>query len=378
MNENQQPNQPPSTKTIFSRTLSAMGAFGVALQNYPAVDLFMRDLFKSILLSGKLSKYLGQGIALSAGGICSGVVNFWMNIDLLDGFFERLHTGFRLDRLKLNPWQKMQYFAGILVFVVTGLLFGLMAFTFAMQGPLATLSIIAGVLVAGIMTIQEVETWLSSYDNPHSKTKESLNWLQATGKWCGHFIAAGNVIALSLLFTLGLTQSLMLLNVAALPALITGLAIAFSFGAFTEYYFYNFYLADFGKNFQQKFKSMMEIKHAWFGLACVVTNALVNGALAYAGVALLPALLIAAHIALPPVAIITALAGISAFFAGSASLVLGVDFWIRQNAPKKAEQAVTKKVTGLSQFGMFTPKNLTHQLENSVESTLEQTPSIAA
>jgi preprotein translocase subunit SecF len=44
---------------------------------------------------------------------------------------------------------------------------------------------------------------------------------------------------------------------------------------------------------------------------------------------MLSTLLISAHIFLPPLAIVTTLAVISALFAGAASFTLGVDFWIR-------------------------------------------------
>lgn len=341
---------------IYSRTLSTLGAFGTALQNYPAVDLFMNELFKNIITAGKLSKNLAKITALGAGSMCGGLVNFWMNVELLDGFFARFKKGYHYKNLKLTAWQKLQYFGGIFVFLVTGILFGLMAFTFAMSGPLAMLSIAAGIFVAIIMTIQEIETWLSSYDNQGPTSKESLTLQQQIGKWCGHIIAVGNVLALSLLFTLSLAQALIALNVAALPAIIAGVAVAFTFGAFTEYYFYNFYLAKFCKNFSQNWKSMTEVPNAWLGFLCVTTNAFVNAALTYAGIGLLSGLLIAANIALPPVLAITILASVCAFFAGSASFILGMDFWVRQNPQKSQVQEipVVKKVSpAVSQFGLF-------------------------
>lgn len=339
---------------ISSRALSALGAFGTALQNYPAVDLFIHELFKNIISASKLSRNLIKITSLGTGGLCSGMVNFWMNVELLDGFFDRFNSGYHYKKLKLTAWQKLQYFGGIFVFLVTGILFGLMAFTFAMTGPLAVLSIAAGIFVAIIMTIQELETWLSSYDKTDAISKESLTKLQKIGKWCGHIIAVGNVLALSLLFTLSLAQALIALHVAALPALIAGLAVAFTFGAFTEYYFYNFYLAQFCKNIAQNWNKMTAIPNAWVGFLCVTTNAFVNAALTYAGVGLLSGLLVAAHIALPPLAIITVLSAASAFFAGSASFILGMAFWIRQHPEKPQEIPEVKKVSpAISQFGLF-------------------------
>ena len=344
----------------YSQIISGLGAVGIALQNYPAVVIFINSLTKNIIPVSQVSTALIHTSALATGGIASGMVNFWMNVELLDGFFKRMtekndegNYKYIREYQKLTAWEQLQYFSGIAVFVVTGILFGLMAFAFAMEGPLALLSVVAGVLVAGIMTIQEVETWLQSYDklfqSRDPKNQEvmqddgeetSLDHWQLVGKYCGHLIAAGNVLALSLLFTLGLTQSLMILQIALLPALITGFTIAFTFGAFTEYFFYNAYLADFCKDFGKNWEKMLAIKHAWAGIACISTNALVNAALTYAGVELLTGVLVAASITLPPVAAITALAAISAFFGGTASFILGTAFWIRQNESKPQPKPV--------------------------------------
>ena len=359
----------------YSQTISAMGAMGVALQNYPAVVLFISSLSKNIIPITQTSTALIHTTALATGGLASGVVNFWMNVELLDGFFKRMtekdaqgHYKYIQEYKKLSAWQQLQYFTGIAVFIITGILFGLMAFVFAMEGPLAILSIVAGLLVAGIMTVQEVETWLESYDkifialDPKNQGLEEeieavlpLTHWQLVGKYCGHFIAAGNVLALSLSFTLGLTQSLMFLNFAALPALLIGLSIAFTIGAFTEYFFYNTYLSEFCQNLGENIGKMMAVKHAWFGILCITTNALVNAALTYAAVELLAGLLITASIALPPVAAITALAAISAFFAGTASLILGTAFWIRQNEAKINPTPVLNQTgsAGLQKFGQW-------------------------
>ncbi len=322
----------------YSGLLSAAGAFGVALQNYQAVELALK--------ATKWSAGLIQAVALSAGGACSGIVNFWMNLDLLDGFFKRMNADKDYQYKKLTPWQQVQYFGGIFVFSVTGLLFGLTAFAFAMTGPLAILSVAVGVFVAAIMTIQEIETWLASYDEKEVTEAESLTMLQQVGKWCGHLIALGNVMALSLLFTLSLAEALMALQVAAIPALIAGFAVSFTFGAFTEYYFYNFYLADFCKDFGDNLYAMMEAPYALIGFLSVSTNAFVNAALTYSALELLTVLLIAAEVVLPPAAIITAISLASAFFAGAASFVLGMDFWIGDKAAKEPD--IKPENTGVS------------------------------
>lgn len=331
-----------------SRIIAGLGAFGVALQNYPAVVLFLNSLTKNIVPVTQASTAAIHSAALATGGICSGVVNFWMNVELLQDFTKRLNNPdkrWQWQRLNLTTSGKAIYFGGILVFLVTGILFGLMAFTFAMEGPLAILSIAAGIFVAAIMTIQEIETWLQSYDKLEeiqnlkaqgiTKIEPSLTNVQKLGKYCGHLIAIGNVGALSLLFALSLTSSLIAMHVAAFPALVTGFAIAFTFGAFTEYFFYNAYLADFCMNIQKNWQDMLAIQNAWKGIVCVSTNALVNAALTYAGVELLTSLLVAASIALPSATAMIALASICAFFAGAASLILGTAFWIRQNKPSQ-------------------------------------------
>ena len=356
---------------LSSRMLSGLGAVGIALQNYPAVHLFMNGLIRGGTSVSNLSKALIEAASLSAGGLCSGMVNYWMNVELLDGFFERMNSTkeYQYKRLKLTAWQKLQYFGGIFVFVVTGILYGLMAFTFAMEGPLATLSIAAGLFVAGIMTVQEVETWLVSYEPIDTGIAKPLTNAQQLGKGLGHLIAVGNVVALSLLFTLSLAEGLIALHVAALPALITGLAVAFTFGAFTEYYFYNFYLANFCKDLKTNLANMMRVPYAWIGLLCISTNAFVNAALTYAGIELLQGLLVAASIALPPATAIIILAATAAFFAGSASFILGADFWTRQNKPKQEESAVSHVSShtvsiGKSAFGLFAENR--EALNNSV------------
>ncbi|MDF1677449.1 MAG: hypothetical protein P1U32_02000 [Legionellaceae bacterium] len=334
----------------YSYLLSALGAAGVALQNYQAVELFA----KGVIPLSQWSYTLTQAIALGAGGLCSGMVNFWMNMDLLEDFFKRMKSDKSCRYKQLKPWEKVQYFGGIFIFSVTGVLFGLTAFTFAMTGPLAMLSVAAGIFVAAIMTIQEIETWLSSYDETEKKEKETLTLLQQAGKWCGHLIAMGNVVALSLLFTLSLAEGLMLLQVAALPALITGFLVAFSFGAFTEYYFYNFYLSEFCKNFGDKWQEMMAAPNAMIGILCVFTNAFVNAALTYSAHGLFTTLLVAAHVVLPPAAVMTTLFAVSAFFAGSASLILGMDFWIKKGAShtQTSKETCKPSVSG-SRYGLF-------------------------
>ena len=317
----------------YAYALSAAGALGVAVQNYGAV----LDLLNGAIPASMHATRLIQLTALGAGGICSGLVNYKMNIGLLNDFYISM-TDTESDQYKkrretykaLSPEDKITYHRGIFVFSVTGVLFGLMAFTFASTGPFAILSVALGLFVAAVMTIQEIQTWINSY-NQSDDNEEELTFGQLIGKYIGHFIAVGNVIALSLLFTLSLAQSLMALSVAATPAIIIGLVVAFTFGAYTEYFFYNTYLANLCKNFGDEWHTMMNTPYALLGLLCISTNAFVNVALTYSGLELLTALFVTAGITLPSLPVIVGLSVASAIFAGLASFIVGMAFWIEQS-----------------------------------------------
>lgn len=352
---------PSTISKDVSTVIAGLGAVGVAVQNYQAVELFLLNIFKTGGCAHGGLLIATQAMAVITGGVCSGMVNYWMNVELLNDFSERLDSKTESAVKKLNTWQKIQYFAGLAIFVVTGLLFGLMAFTFAETGPLATFSICVGLFVSAIMTIQEVETWLSSYSSVIEK-KESLAFSQWVGKSVGHLIALGNVLALSLLFTLSVSQSLIFFGVVAAPAIIIGAAIAFTFGAFTEFYFYNFYLAEFCKNLSENIKNIANSNNLLLGALCVTTNAFVNAALTYSGIELLTALIISSSLITPPAAVVMTITVLSTIFAGSASFILGADFWCKQNTTNESqpETSMTKKSaatftnTGLGFFSLST------------------------
>jgi len=333
-------NKNENLKKGVAYLVSLLGAIGVALQNTIAVELFI----KSLINGGRFLQVFSRAAAIGLGGACSGMVNFFINVELLEGFLER----FTSDKPKkvLEGWRKFRYYAGTAVFVLTGILFGAMAFTFGMASPLALLAVASGVFVTIIMTIQEVETWLQSFDDPKFDHKASLkdifNEWKSTLTWkkaFGHIIAAGNVLALSLLFTLGFAELLIALHVAAFPALVVALTISFTFGAFTEFYFYNFFLAKFCEKIEEKWQAMNTTKFSVFGHCCTMANALVNGALTYSGIGLLTGLLTAAGVVLPPVGLIVAISAVSAIFAASASYLLGMDFWIRKMSPEQSAEA---------------------------------------
>lgn len=333
--------------------VSLLGAAGTGLQNYMAVAALIKDLMDGAFAATKAGLSIIHSIALAFGGLCSGLVNFCINIGLIENFLERITKKKKPD---LKGWQKFRYWFGSGVFVVTGLLFGLTALAFGPVGALAAVSIAAGIFVAGIMMIQELETWLESFDDKEEiivdatgqkktiiKKKKSLKelfieWKNSLTKKkvVGIIIGAGNVIALSLLFTLGLTSFLTGVGVAALPALIIGAAFAFTGGAFTEFYFYNRFLSDFCENIKEKWKAFKETKYPALGMASGIINALVNGVLSYIGIIMITSLLTAASIAVPPIGIVIAVAAIAATFAAVASFILGLDFWINNS----------KKITG--------------------------------
>jgi MFS family permease len=314
-------------------SVSLLGAIGTGLQNYTAVVAFLQSF---ITTTSRTVMGVVQSVALVFGGICSSLVNFFINIELLDSFWERIT---QKNRPHLKGWQKFRYWAGSALFVGTGILFGLTALAFAPTGAFAIIGLIAGIFVATIMIIQELETWLDSFDNPPTETpKKSLKerfsaWRKSltAGKILGTVISIGNVVALSLLFTMGLASFFIGLGVPALPAVIVGFSVAFTGGAFTEFYFYNRFLSDFCDKLKTNWHKMWQTQYPLVGLSCGIANAVVNGALSYAAILMITSLLTAASIAIPPFGLIIAIAATAAVFASAASFILGLDFWIRNS-----------------------------------------------
>lgn len=337
--------------------LAGLGAAGVALQNYKAVELFL----KSVTSASQYSTYAIQAAAIGAGGICSGMVNFKMNMALLDDFSARLiklqnydayvKEGY-FDYKNASLQQQVKHFSGSFIVIVTGVLFGLMAFTFAMGSPLAMLSLMVGLFVTAITMIQELEAWLAAWD-PKNASGVLSGWPQSFGEWCGYLIAVGNVLAFILMFTLALAETLIFLQVAAVPAIIIGAAVSFIFGGFTEYNFYAPYLTKLCGEFGSKCQAMMKTDWAAAGLLFISVNAFVNAALTYASLELLTALLVSASIALPPVAVVTALSVVLTLCAGGASFLLGMNFWIGQAPASAGLKPDVSKTSSLGTFGLF-------------------------
>jgi hypothetical protein len=390
--------------------LAFLGAAGIGFQNFSAFS-------EVLVMSLHLSTGNAFALAIVAGGICSTVVNFCLNAELLHNFYKRIT---KKPLPALSTAEKFQYSIGMFVFIITGILFGLTAFSVAGAGGLSALgwsgilAIAVGVFVSIITIFQELETWLESFDNViaieiykkwqkleqdkdnalnvtaevnkllaklqklnETLEEQALNdknteiqktlkqlklgnksaviaelkklqtdveavelngsplyslekWLKKLNiaRFIGFVISLGNVMALSLLFTIGLTTFLTHLGVAALLALIIGFSVAFTAGAFTEFYFYQGFLTNFCDNIEKRWKDLFNTKNWGVGVLTVAVNGMINAVLAYFGVQMLETLFLSAGIAVPA---LLPLAIVSAVFAGLASLLLGTDFWIRNS-----------------------------------------------
>ena len=314
---------------------SFLGAVGTGLQNYMAAASLVKDLMDVSFAASKAGLGIIHGVAATLGGLCSGLVNLCINVELIESFLERIT---KKKRPHLEGWQKFRYWFGSGVFIVTGLMFGLTAFAFGPVGALAALGIASGIFVSAIMIVQELETWLESFDNPENKQKKTIKeifieWKASLtkGKILGVAIAVGNVVALSLLFTLGLATFLTGVGVPALPALIAAAVVAFTGGAFTEFYFYNRFLSGFCGKLKENWEKFKSSALPVLGFITAGLNGIVNGVLCYVGIMMITSLLTAASIAVPPLGVLIAVAATAAVFAAAASFILGLDFWQRNS-----------------------------------------------
>ncbi len=306
---------------VFAYTIAFLGAAGSSLQHTMGMVSFINDVSKA-------SEALATGLAVAFGGVMSGLVNLSVNFECLESFGLRLRG--KKPKPKLETWnKKLLYWGGIAVFVVTGMLFGSTAVAFGSVGVLGAVAMGFGVFVGIIMVIQELETWLDRFDKERVSVKEWLKNL-TLGQGFALVVSIFNVLALSLLFTLGLTTLLVSMHVPLVPALITSLVISFTGGAFTEFYFYNYFMDGFCKNLKtisENWRNFKKTKWPVVGMLCIVVNAGVNSALCYSGVLLLNTLFIAAGWAPIPLEV----AVVVAIFGGMASFLLCSDFWIRNS-----------------------------------------------
>lgn len=299
--------------------ISILGGLGVALQNVMGIVALLQGVGMAATEVGTAFMHI---IATSLGGLCSGVVNTFINLDTLESFFQRI-LGIK-PMPSLERPQKIVYWLGVGVFIITGLLYGLTAFAFGPIGALAVLGIIAGVLVAGISTIQEMEVWLARFDADFKDVTEDGS---TKSKIIGKIITIGTIISLSLLFTMGIATFMTGVGAPIIPSLIVGFGLSFTAGAFTEYVFYNRALGDFCQHFDQKWENFKKSRWPVLGFTISVLNGLVNGALAYIGMTLLIGLIVSTGVAAPPLGVVIAVGLIVAIFSGAASTMLGISFW---------------------------------------------------
>lgn len=306
--------------TFGTWILSTLGGLGIALQNVLAVISLLQGVGLAATQVGSAFMHI---IATALGGLCGGLVNFFINYDTLSNFFKRLNGEIAV-KANLTTSEKLVYWLGVGVFVITGLLYGATAFAFGPLGALAVLGIVAGILVAVISTFQEMEVWLQKYDEGY---KDPVETGSTQSKVIGKIITIGSVISLSLLFTMGIATFFIGIGVPIIPALAVGFGLSFTAGAFTEYVFYNNAIGDFCQNLEKKWHAFKTSRWPALGLVISVANGIVNGALAYIGMGLLIGLLVSAGVAVPPVGVIIASSIVVAIFAAIASTILGINFW---------------------------------------------------
>jgi hypothetical protein len=265
------------------------------------------------------------------------------NFDLRDAPNDELNQALKITKKHLKTQSDLELARNFLL-----------AF-YAQQQDAEKVAAIKAVFDAQIDRLREIQAKNSSKDEildqlkelkkqaelnqPHISTAQALKkwWLHLTPSRClGLFITLGNVFALSLLFGISFATFLVSVGVLAFPALIAGLSIGFTVGAFTQFRFYEGFLTDFCAKIEKRWHDLLKSPKWGIGVGVVLTNAIINGVLNYTGVVLLQGLLVAAGLSAPP---LLALALVVAVFSFTASLLLGSDFWI------KSAEKVALKIT---------------------------------
>ncbi len=328
--------------------LSILGALGIAFSNYTGLASLLQTIANGALAATKVGLGFLHGISIAAGAICGGAMNLIMFRDLLDDFLWRFikrkdENGEWTVKPKpefKNNTSRVKYVVGILAFVLSGLLYGAMAFAISSTSPIAILGIIAGILVGGLSTIQELETWLSDEEWNKRDPKAPADPIGTKGtKIFGLTLTTAEVIVLSLLFAAGFVTFLTHFHVPVIIALTVGSAVAVPTGLFTQKTFYKPSLTRFCNGFRDRFKALKtETKAPGFGLAFAIVNGLVNGALAYVGMSMLIGVIATAvGVAAPPLGAVLAIGIVVAIIAATASMILGMEFWIKKMPKKKPE-----------------------------------------
>lgn len=382
---------------------SFLGAVGTGIQNYMGSVQFIQYFMGQAYSLSDAGVGIAHSCAAALGGASSIFVNYLLNVELIRDFIFRLkrlrlrslqrhydEQVARLEELKQNQlraqadierieaylagrkliidrlqaelgaenviglksgltgWKKVMCWIGIGLFIVSGLLYGLMAVAVAPQGVLAILGIIAGALVTPIQTIQEIEVWVGWLD-PMRASEASRSSKLAKGVGIGFSIAT--VVVLSTLFTLGIASFLMSFGVAALPAVIAGAAVAFSVGAFTEFFFYAPYLMSFCGDVSKTIQEFKASKKPLLGLLIVGLNAAANGVMAGFAIGLLIGVIVAAGAAVPPFGGVLAVAILGGVIAAAASFMLGTKFWISKFGADKPKSVEGSEVEPLVEDG---------------------------
>ena len=99
-------------------------------------------------------------------------------------------------------------------------------------------------------------------------------------EWFGVAIATVSVVALNIAFAASLATFFILIGVAAHPALVTGLVLAFTIGFFCENYFYQHFLGKYTKELKTNLAAFKEFDNL-VGLPLIIINAAANGAAIY-------------------------------------------------------------------------------------------------
>ncbi|HVE44209.1 MAG TPA: hypothetical protein VNC84_03630 [Gammaproteobacteria bacterium] len=318
-------------KNIGIYSLSFLGGAAIGLQSCLALfDLIQKLLSIGVALSKAVLALL-YGTAILFGGVCSCIANFFLNVELLEGFAERFTTK---SMRPLSTWEKIICALGTIAFVIVGVMFTLTVFAFDSTGVIGILGIIAGAFLAILSIPQQVEVWLDSFgkkrDN-RSLWKTFVDWNNSLtlGKFTGFVMSVGNSLAFSILLTLGFAVFLTSVAVPLTPALITAFSTAFTLGLFTQFFFFNIYVSPFCDRFSQNIEKFWASHCSPFGLFVCAITGLVNAALFFSSTGLLVGLVASAGIVMPPVGfIIAANIAISAS-AGFVAFIISVDFWTR-------------------------------------------------
>lgn len=204
---------------------------------------------------GDIASYIFAGILGAAGWFANQSVN--------DVSFEDFHKYARKPNLEeaeftcqnLKKRKSWVFYFGVLLFVISAAMYGATAFAFGEWGPLQQIAAALGLVSAIVTVIPEVENWIDPYYHKADNVSifEYISGERKNG-WA-LFLTLLNVIALSATFAIGLV-SFFQVFITTLPmttAIIISIAIAYSIGGATPFYFYLKAITDTFTNFKQTY-----------------------------------------------------------------------------------------------------------------------------